>query len=236
MKNLFNVLVILCLAGCASLVPTNKTTESAANAQNAFNTSQADKLKQVITGRMTPAPVIPPANKPMSVTVSGKDNTVAVMPEAAPVQDPSPAGLNLGGLNLSQYALKPMRDGTFRIVQVQQPSETIEYESNAGQRATSDEAQSMFSKVQIPLWVGLIGTVIGLGMLTALIMFWKKSSAGAAAALSLADNGLAKFAAVAEAKLAAATDPKEQADAAQQLAEVNKQRGLLARQMTPKKP
>ena len=184
----------------------NRTESSASNSQDKFNTSQADKLKATVFKPAQPA-VVSPA--PVSVMVSGASNKVDVS-----VQKP-------------------------KETPVAQHQETVDYESEAGQGASSAQSDSYFSKTKLPLSVALVIGGLGLGLIC-LVIFWalktiKRSSAAGAAILDATDTGLAKLIHAAESKLQSATDPKDQAAHAMQLADLNKLRGQIAEVSPPPK-
>jgi hypothetical protein len=101
-----------------------------------------------------------------------------------------------------------------------------------GQDSAGHDAASGSSKKSIPMFVKLIGLVVGLGLLAGLIWgvvtYLRKNSAAGAAAFSMADTTIANWIAHKRQTAMATTDPATLASLNAEIAHFESERGKLA--------
>lgn len=209
---LATAVMMLCLAGC-SVLPQQRTQTESFKGAEALAGTNALTIRKIIEGEKTQA--LP------NLTVTGSSNTVNITA--------SPAVTGRSALSHDPLAT-PYH-------------ESLEVGNSSGQSATAFQDHRSKFAVSLPLGVALILAAIGtVGMVIA-INFALNSSAGARSMAEAADEAIAKGARIGKAKIAAlmdqaakSTDPAVIADAhkemsviQQDIAERERERGLLAR-------
>lgn len=199
--------LVLMGAGCGTMIPREQSQGAALATADKISSQQALTIQKAVRGS-------PPPN----VTISGTNNTTYVSPGVA-----LPPGF-FGGAVKSED-LPAMAQSSYQ--------EMTTVTSGTKQAAGSSETQSWYDAIKIPLGVKLALLAVGLAMLAAVVFaviwFAKRNSAAAAAAFSAADSIVAQQIDRVHAKLAVASDPKQQAELAEEKAQLEKQRGKLGR-------
>jgi hypothetical protein len=209
MKIVLPFILAAFLTGC-SLLPTSKTQSEAVKAADSLSTQSQQTFRKVTTG--TPAPTGP------AVRVGGIWNRVT-LPGVSPAPEVvkvAPGGVYAPSQAPVASALPPFQ-------------ETVEFTAGSDQTVASKSSAKGTLDVSIPMGVkiGLVG--VGLILLAWGVRTIRASSAAVNAAYGAADATLASRIRSWREKAVTATDPTEIAKLQSNIAELEADRGKLAR-------
>lgn len=194
------ILLLIVTPGCGMLLPSTRNRGQSAQESSRAVATQEQTLSRVVKG--TPKP---------DITVGGWGNKVEFVGRL-------PAEPEVRGI-----------DVPYASPQAEPYSEQTEFHSSLATDHDSEASGSFLSKTTIPMGVNLMLLAAGILAVLFAVRMARNSSAAANVAFQTADAGLASMIRSLRDRAAVSTDPGRIADYQTQIAELESQRGRLAR-------
>lgn len=220
MRVFLTAIIVVFLAGCGVLTPQTSKKTSTATDSTASTLKSAENFRSVVTGTKPPV-----QQTTTELKIGGVGNKVELkMPELKPVVDPTNVAPYVAPVSPRQTAF-----ASPPLAPVEPYREEISYNVNSDSKDKGTSASSFMKESTIPLGVNL--ALLGIGILIVMyaIKYARASSLSANAAYTAVDSALAEQIRAFRAKAITATDPQTITLLQSQIAEMESQRGKLAK-------